>query len=185
MSLLQVLSNSHPSAWTPYMTFLSLVALSRIFNANQAKQFSQAVDPSSIYFVGSPVCIVTDIWLLASLGRCIGRPVPGYYCGFLYCKYYFFIINNLPGVTSTSFQAFLFFSFTGATQRRESRETLGTRLKLPYCRKMQLKSFNYFVVISKCENPPSSVFKQSNHKFLPANTNRYTVLAGNDYNSRQ
>ena len=183
MSLPHVISSSHPSAWTPNMTFVSLVALSGIFNANQAKQFSQAIDPSSIYFAGSPVCIVTDIWLLASLGRRIGRPVPRYHCGFLYCKYYFFIINNLPGVTSTSFQAFLFFSFTGAPQRRESRETLGT--KLPYCRKMQLKSFNYFVVISKCENPPSSVFKQSNHKFLPANTNRYTVLAGNDYNSRQ
>lgn len=64
--------------------FFLITALSRIFNANKTKQFSKTVSSSGFPVFRTSLCIVTDIWLLASLGGCIGRHVSWCYCGFLY-----------------------------------------------------------------------------------------------------
>lgn len=69
-----------------FFNFVSQTALSGSINANKTNQLSQTVCSSEFHHPGFTVCFVTDIWLLASLGRCVGWPVPGYYCGFLYCK---------------------------------------------------------------------------------------------------
>lgn len=75
-----------------FLNFVFQTALSGSINANKTNQLSQTVCSSEFHHPGFTVRFVTDIWLLASLGRCVGWPVPGYYCGFLYCKCWILLV---------------------------------------------------------------------------------------------
>ena len=69
-----------------FFDFVSQTALSGGINANKTNQLSQTIRPSKLHNTGFTVCLITDIWLLASLGRCTGWPVSWHYCGLLHCK---------------------------------------------------------------------------------------------------
>ena len=74
-------------------------ALSGSINGNKTNQLNQTICSSEFHFPGFPVRFVTNIWLLAWLGRYVGWPVPRYYCGFPYCKCLILLVVLISNVS--------------------------------------------------------------------------------------